>query len=94
MLPTDTGSPKPTVVLERLIPRPSVPGLIEATVDGKNTAYFRGRKLKSRTVKVPEGYQGSLGFFVPFQKATDADVGWQVVCCVEPYHKAQVRMEE
>ena len=26
--------------------------------DGTSTAYFRGRKLRGRTVKVPEGYEG------------------------------------
>lgn len=26
--------------------------------NGTNTAYFRGRKLRGRTVKVPEGYEG------------------------------------
>lgn len=28
--------------------------------DGTKTAYFRGRKLRGRTVKVPEGYEGRV----------------------------------
>ena len=29
-------------------------------VDGTSEAYFRGRKLKGREVKVPEGYTGTI----------------------------------
>ncbi|RDW69710.1 hypothetical protein BP6252_08730 [Coleophoma cylindrospora] len=28
------------------------------TLEGKRTAYFRGRKLNAKTLKVPEGYRG------------------------------------
>lgn len=31
-----------------------------ATAGGKSKAYFRGRKLKGKEVKVPEGYQGII----------------------------------
>ncbi|MCJ1231558.1 hypothetical protein MMC12_008235 [Toensbergia leucococca] len=30
----------------------------EISEDGKNTAYFRGRKLLGREVKIPKGYKG------------------------------------
>ncbi|KAF2494324.1 hypothetical protein BU16DRAFT_540802 [Lophium mytilinum] len=30
----------------------------ETTENGDTTAFFRGRKLKGRTVKIPEGYKG------------------------------------
>lgn len=30
----------------------------EVDENGKQTAYFRGRKLQGRTVKLPAGYQG------------------------------------
>ncbi len=29
-------------------------------VDGKSTAYFRGRKLCGQTVRLPEGYRGAV----------------------------------
>jgi len=32
--------------------------LIKGDEDGKNTAYFRGRKLNGKSVKLPEGYRG------------------------------------
>lgn len=28
--------------------------------DGKKTAYFRGRQLQGRSIKVPEGYRGAV----------------------------------
>ncbi|EON60841.1 hypothetical protein W97_00051 [Coniosporium apollinis CBS 100218] len=28
--------------------------------DGKTTAYFRGRKLRGRAVKIPDGYRGTV----------------------------------
>jgi ribonuclease H2 subunit C len=32
---------------------------IFTSTDGKHTAYFRGRKLQGRSVKLPEGYRGT-----------------------------------
>lgn len=37
--------------------RPSIIGNNEKT-DGKNTTYFRGRKLQGREVRLPKGYTG------------------------------------
>lgn len=34
----------------------------EADDAGKHAAYFRGRKLEGRLVKLPEGYQGKMHF--------------------------------
>lgn len=30
------------------------------SIDGKNTAYFRGRKLYGRKVNIPKGYRGVI----------------------------------
>ncbi|KAF2103385.1 ribonuclease H1 small subunit [Rhizodiscina lignyota] len=32
----------------------------ESQVDGTSTVYFRGRKLRGRTIKLPEGYEGHI----------------------------------
>ncbi|KAF1985036.1 hypothetical protein K402DRAFT_422334 [Aulographum hederae CBS 113979] len=32
----------------------------EAGKDNSQTSYFRGRKLRGKTLKIPEGYQGSV----------------------------------
>ena len=45
--------------------------------DGNKTAYFRGRKLRSRIVKVPAGYEGHFLSFpnMAFMQAADNSPG-------------------
>ncbi|KAK4962248.1 hypothetical protein LTR66_000740 [Elasticomyces elasticus] len=44
----------------------------ETVEEGQSTAYFRGRKLKGRRIKVPAGYEGGTGHAYNTM-ATDAD---------------------
>ncbi|KAM7193167.1 putative dna replication licensing factor mcm6 protein [Naviculisporaceae sp. PSN 640] len=67
---TDESSATPMTVTPHLLPcRIHHDGSVEPVQsfwdprvdeDGKNTAYFRGRKLDGKSVKLPEGYRGII----------------------------------
>ncbi|KAH8696096.1 ribonuclease H2 non-catalytic subunit-domain-containing protein [Talaromyces proteolyticus] len=58
---------------------------VESENDDSHTAYFRGRKLRGRTVQLPEGYQGVVA--VPSDRvlpATKKDVEGEDTVASEP----------
>jgi ribonuclease H2 subunit C len=48
---------------------------LSTRLDGTPTAYFRGRKLQGKSVKLPEGYRGVVAAVSEAEKpATEAEV--------------------
>lgn len=41
-----------------MLPQPVLKSLLTISADAKKTAYFRGRQLHGKVVKVPDGYRG------------------------------------
>lgn len=66
-------------------------------IDGTSTAYFRGRKLEGKTVKVPEGYRGVVAVTSadaePRRRPEEAELDLVDVDALVPTSSMQVRAE-